>query len=75
MNAQVSWIDNGGRGVSEVLQLDGAYTYGDIFRKMKPGANWDSFHIRVHGQPVRDQNQRAQPGDRISCTPAKIEGA
>ncbi len=45
-----------------------------FFSQKLPGRNAEDYLIRVNRQPV-PRDYVIQPGDRVSMTPTKIEGA
>ncbi len=73
--AQVTFLNNDGGGFAKVLQLDAGTTIEQVFvRQMGKDAKKDSYLIRVNRQPV-SKDTVLMDGDRLSCTPVKIDGA
>ena len=71
---QVLAINNLGGGFADYLDVPAGTTVAQLFEQQVPGGKASSFLIRVNRQPC-PADQVLQPGDRISITPTKIEGA
>ena len=67
-------INNDGGGYADYVEVADGTTVAQLFERQVGSAKPENYLIRVNRQPVtRDQVLRE--GDRISFTPAKIEGA
>ena len=71
---QILFIDNGGGGFADYMEVTEGTTVGKFFADKLPGRGPEDFLIRVNRQPVA-QNQVLREGDRVTATPTKIEGA
>jgi sulfur carrier protein ThiS len=71
---QILFINNDGAGFADYVEVAPGTTVAEFFEARLPHADPSSYLIRVNRQPVA-ADQRLQSGDRISLTPAKIEGA
>ena len=72
---KVTFLNNDGGGFAKVLNLDEGTTVEQVFatemgKSNKPG----DYLIRVNRQPVSSDTVLVE-GDRLSCTPTKIDGA
>jgi hypothetical protein len=71
---RVFFINNLGGGFADEIEIADGTTVQTLFcERMKHGRPED-YLIRVNRQPVAP-GQVLQPGDRITITPVKIEGA
>lgn len=68
------FINNDGGGFADTIEADDGITVGRLFAQRMSGRKPADFLIRVNRQPATS-DQVLQPGDRISFTPTKIEGA
>jgi sulfur carrier protein ThiS len=68
------FINNQGSGFADTIEVEEGTTVGDFFAEKMPGRKAADFLIRVNRQPT-PVDQVLQPGDRVSITPSKIEGA
>ncbi len=71
---KILWINNDGGGFANYLDILAGTTVSDLFTGKVPHANASDYLIRVNRQPTA-QDYVLQDGDRVSCTPVKIEGA
>lgn len=71
---KVLFINNDGSGFANHIEVPEGMTIENFFRTQLPHAKPQDYLIRVNRQPVA-AGQTLQLGDRISCTPTKIEGA
>jgi hypothetical protein len=71
---KVFYINNQGGGFADQIEIDEGTTVTDLFAEKMAGRKADDFLIRVNRLPVAGE-QMLQPGDRISITPTKVEGA
>ena len=71
---QILFINNDGAGFADKIEIADGTTVTELFKQRinhgKPG----DYLIRVNRQPS-SADQVLQPGDRVSFTPTKIEGA
>ena len=70
---QIMYINNDGSGYCDHVETSEGTTVGSFFEQRVQGRPTD-YLIRVNRQPVTS-DQVLQPGDRISITPTKIQGA
>ena len=68
------FINNHGGGFADEIELAEDCTVKQLFHQRMPGCKPEDYLIRVNRLPA-SADQVLQPGDRISCTPVKIEGA
>ena len=68
------YINNDGAGFADHVEVDDGLTVAAFFAEKLAGRKADDFLIRVNRLPT-PADQVLQPGDRISITPSKIEGA
>lgn len=68
------FINNQGSGFADHIEVEQGTTVNDLFAEKMPGRKADDFLIRVNRLPT-PADQVLQPGDRVSFTPSKIEGA
>ena len=68
------YINNDGAGFADHVEVEDGITVTAFFAEKLPGRKADDFLIRVNRLPT-PADQVLQPGDRISITPSKIEGA
>ena len=71
---KVFYINNDGGGFADHIEAEDGITVAAFFASKLPGRKSDDFLIRVNRLPT-PADQVLQPGDRISITPSKIEGA
>jgi hypothetical protein len=71
---KVLFINNNGGGFASHVEVPEGLTLEQFFRTHLPHAKPHDYLIRVNRQPVA-AGQVLQLGDRVSCTPTKIEGA
>jgi hypothetical protein len=67
-------INNDGGGFADHVEVADGTTVAALFAEKLPGRQAADFLIRVNRQPAA-ADQALQPGDRVSITPTKIEGA
>ena len=68
------YINNDGSGFADHIEIGAGTTVSAFFGEKMPNRTASDFLFRVNRQPVAP-DQVLQPGDRISITPAKVEGA
>ncbi|MFO0806436.1 MAG: hypothetical protein U0791_25305 [Gemmataceae bacterium] len=67
-------INNSGAGFADHVEIEEGLSVAAFFAEKMPGAKPQDYLIRVNRQPT-PADQVLQPGDRISITPQKIDGA
>ncbi|WP_437222625.1 MoaD/ThiS family protein [Planctomicrobium sp. SH661] len=67
-------INNDGGGFADHIEIPAGQTISQLFSDRLPHAQPRDYLIRINRQPAA-QGQVLQPGDRVSLTPVKIEGA
>ncbi len=67
-------INNDGGGFADYLEVADGTTVEQLVGQQIGSAKAENYLIRVNRQPCAS-DQVLQPGDRISITPTKIEGA
>jgi sulfur carrier protein ThiS len=72
--AGILLINNDGAGFADYVQIADGTTVAKLFAERVPHGRPQDYLIRVNRQPV-PADQVLQEGDRVSLTPAKIEGA
>jgi hypothetical protein len=68
------YINNDGSGFADHIEVGDGTTVAAFFEEKMPDRKPGDFLIRVNRQPVAP-DQTLQPGDRISITPSKVDGA
>ena len=68
------FINNQGAGFADHIDVAEGTTVAQLFDKQLPSSSAADYLIRVNRQPAA-ADQVLQEGDRVSFTPAKIEGA
>lgn len=71
---QILFINNDGGGFAAPLELSDGTTVGQLFSQRVPRGRPEDYLIRVNRQPTT-ADAVLTPGDRVSVTPLKIEGA
>jgi len=71
---RIFWINNSGGGYADHVQVEDGTTVAQFIGKQLPNASPDDYLIRVNRMPVPG-DQVLRDGDRVTCTPLKIEGA
>lgn len=71
---QILFINNIGAGFADYIEIPERQTVGELFYQHLPQKRADDYLIRVNRQHA-SADQVLQPGDRVSFTPTKIEGA
>jgi hypothetical protein len=71
---KVLFINNDGGGFADFIEVADGSSVQTLFGERLPGRKPDDYLIRVNRQPV-SRDQVLQPGDRVTMTPTKIEGA
>jgi hypothetical protein len=68
------YINNDGGGYADHIDVDDGLTVTELFARQVPHGKAQDYLIRVNRQPAA-ADQPLAPGDRVSFTPIKIEGA
>ena len=71
---KILYINNDGGGFADHIDVPDGTTVRELFQRQVPTGKAEHYLIRVNRQPV-PPDQVLQPGDRVSLTPVKIEGA
>ena len=71
---RILFINNDGAGFADHLEVADGTSVARLFADQVPGRKPADFLIRVNRQPAA-ADQVLAPGDRVSFTPVKIEGA
>ena len=71
---KILWINNDGGGYANYIDVKEGTTVSELFEQKIPNAKASDYLIRVNRQPT-ERDYVLQDGDRVSCTPVKIEGA
>jgi len=71
---KILWINNDGGGYANHIDVKEGTTVSELFEQKIPNAKASDYLIRVNRQPT-EPDYVLQDGDRVSCTPVKIEGA
>jgi sulfur carrier protein ThiS len=71
---QIMMINNDGGGFADHVDVADGTTVSALFAEKMPGRKASDYLVRVNRLPV-GADQVLQPGDRISITPVKIQGA
>ena len=71
---KILFINNDGAGFADHIEIADGTTVEQLFRKRVTQGSPADYLIRVNRQPA-SSDQVLQPGDRVSFTPTKIEGA
>ena len=71
---KILWINNDGGGYADYVEAAEGASIEQFLGERMPGCTAEDYLIRVNRQPVaRDYVLR--DGDRVTCTPVKVEGA
>ena len=71
---KLMFINNDGSGFADNIEAEDGTTVAAFFAEKMPGRKAGDFLIRVNRLPAA-ADQILQPGDRVSITPTKVEGA
>jgi hypothetical protein len=71
---QILFINNDGGGFADHIDVDDGTTVAQLFADKLPERKAVDFLIRVNRLPAA-ADQVLRPGDRLTFTPTKIEGA
>ena len=70
----ILFINNNGGGFADYLDIEENTSVGQFFAQKMPHEASSHYLIRVNRQPVAN-DYVLRPGDRVTFTPTKIEGA
>ena len=71
---QILLINNDGSGFADHTEVAEGTSVSALFAEKMPGRKAGDYLIRVNRLPV-SSDQILQPGDRVSITATKIQGA
>jgi len=71
---KVFFINNDGGGFADTIEVTDGITVSKLFQERLPHGAPADYLIRVNRQSVT-ADQILNPGDRVSITPTKIQGA
>lgn len=71
---KIFYINNNGGGFADHIEISAGTTVQQLFEQRVRGGNPEDYLIRVNRLPTAS-DQVLQEGDRVSCTPIRIEGA
>lgn len=71
---KILFINSDGSGFADHIEVAEGTTVAGLFAEKMPGRKAGDFLIRVNRLPAA-ADQVLKPGDRVSFTPTKIEGA
>jgi hypothetical protein len=71
---RILFINNDGGGFADHVEVPDGTTVTALFADRMPGRRAEDYLIRVNRLPAA-ADQMLRPGDRLSFTPTKIEGA
>ena len=67
-------INNDGGGFADHVEVPDGITVSELFKKQLPDRRAQDYLIRIDRQSA-SEGQVLQPGNRVSFTPTKIQGA
>ena len=70
----IMYINNDGGGFADHIEIEDGTTVAKLFSQRVSHGKSSDYLIRVNRQPAA-ADQVLQPGDRVTFTPVKIEGA
>lgn len=71
---KILFINNDGGGFADQIEIADGTTVQELFQQKLPHGQPSEYLIRVNRQPTTSETV-LQPGDRVTITPTKIEGA
>jgi hypothetical protein len=71
---KIFYINNNGGGFADHTEIAEGTTVLQLFEQKVRGGKPEDYLIRVNRLPTAS-DQVLQTGDRVSCTPIRIEGA
>jgi sulfur carrier protein ThiS len=71
---KILFVNNLGGGYADYVEVAKGTTVDKFFSQKMPNSEAGDYLIRVNRQPV-PRDYVLQEGDRLTCTPVKIEGA
>jgi hypothetical protein len=71
---RILYVNNDGGGYADTVEVADGTTVSKFFAEQSPGKKPSDYLIRVNRLPA-SADQLLLPGDRVTVTPTKIEGA
>jgi hypothetical protein len=71
---RILFLNHGGGGFADHIDVDEGTTLGQLFEQKLPGADPSDYLVRLNRQPAAASEVLTE-GCRVSITPTKIEGA
>ena len=71
---RILYVNNDGGGFADTVEVADGTTVSKFFAEQSPGKKPSDYLIRVNRLPA-SADQLLQPGDRVTVTPTKIDGA
>ena len=71
---KVLLINNDGGGFADHVEVKEQISVAELFKQQLPSKRATDYLIRINRLPA-SSDQVLQPGERVSFTPTKIEGA
>ena len=71
---QIFFINNDGGGFASHIEVESGTTVESLFHSRLPHGDPEDYLIRLNRQPAA-ADEILRPGDRVSITPTRIEGA
>jgi len=71
---KILFINADGSGFADHVEIADGISVADLFADKMPGRKAGDYLIRINRLPAA-ADQVLQPGDRVSFTPSRIEGA
>jgi sulfur carrier protein ThiS len=70
----ITLLNAHGSGFVDTVKVTAGTTIEDLFKEVTKGARPDQYQITVNREPAQ-RSYILKEGDRVTITPAKIEGA
>ena len=71
---KILYVNNDGGGFADHIEIQDGTTVAQLFSQRVANGKSSDYLIRVNRQPAAS-DQLLLPGDRVTFTPVKIEGA
>ena len=71
---RILFLNHGGGGFADYIEVPEGTTLGQLFEQKLPGAHPADYLVRLNRQPA-SATEMLSEGCRVSITPTKIEGA
>jgi len=71
---KILYVNNDGGGFADHIEIQDGTTVAQLFSQRVTNGKPSDYLIRVNRQPAAS-DQLLLPGDRVTFTPVKIEGA